>query len=81
VSLSLTLEEPDAEHARHLAMLINTATAARSEALATAAGTSRGRALDDAVAAAARHERERDHCARELGILLAGRIDPQNGQG
>lgn len=72
-TLSLTVQVPDAERARHLAMLVQTAASARAEALA--AGTARGRALDEAVAAASRHERERDKCARELGELLAPYID------
>jgi hypothetical protein len=73
-TLSLTVQAPDAERARHLAMLVQTAASARAEAL-EAAGTARGRALDEAVAAASRHERERDKCARELGELLAPYID------
>lgn len=77
MTLSLTIEDPDADHVRHLAMLITTADAARAEALKQAAADGRDRTAD--MMAAAGHERERDQCARELGILLASRIDPGPG--
>jgi len=77
VTLSLTIEDPDADHVRHLAMLITTAEAARTEALKQAGATGRDRTAD--MMAAVGHERERDQCARELGMLLAARIDPGPG--
>ncbi len=77
MTLSLTIEGPDADHIRHLAMLITTAETARTEALKQAGAAGRDGTAD--MMAAAGHERERDQCARELGLLLAARIDPGPG--
>lgn len=72
MNLSLPLDDAAAERARHLALLIDTAEAARAEAVTRAAAASVEPAeRDELTAAAARHLRERDLCARELGLLLA----------
>lgn len=74
----LVNDAAQADRARHLAMLIQAASAARAEALTTAT-VARGSAQAEAMASATRHERERDQCARELGLLLAAHIDAGPG--
>lgn len=75
-TITLALDTSDAERAHHLAMLVAAAEQARAEAVAVAVTTTDAAERDHNTTAAARHQRERDVSARELGQLLAPHLAP-----
>ena len=69
--VTITLAEDDAERAVHLAAMIVLADEALTASTGAALEADGATERTAQVAEAARHQRERDACARELGTLIA----------